>query len=280
MPDDYYYNDFIKDGKKTLIYSKKLDEFIRKTVYSDIAAKGEIEAKGKAALPYTVKWSQMQYREFFKKLDFTEGRNYYVDPYAQLTDLDYLMKVIKELSDANSNMYVFYSMFDLDFFVRKNYTRQSFKNEREAWEYAYDRVNDSITGKVSTTEEIEMRNKMVVPLLGVFEENNTRISTEFIPLFLENEISKYLEAREVINKRLAGDKLIKLYNEAIDSKTAKNVKDFFKEFKKTHGLPWPTTLSLDEVTRAEILSKEGSTSRLGDRDLGIMKKLEVTNEST
>lgn len=274
MPDDYYYNDFIKDGKKTLIYSKKLDEFIRKTVYSDIAAKGEIEAKGKAALPYTVKWSQMQYREFFKKLDFTEGRNYYVDPYAQLTDLDYLMKVIKELSDANSNMYVFYSMFDLDFFVRKNYTRQSFKNEREAWEYAYDRVNDSITGKVSTTEEIEMRNKMVVPLLGVFEENNTRISTEFIPLFLENEISKYLEAREVINKRLAGDKLIKLYNEAIDSKTAKNVKDFFKEFKKTHGLPWPTTLSLDEVTRAEILSKEGSTSRLGDRDLGIMKKLE------
>ena len=68
---------------------------------------------------------------FFKKLDFTEGRNYYVDPYAQLTDLDYLMKVIKELSDANSNMYVFYSMFDLDFFVRKNYTRQSFKNERE-----------------------------------------------------------------------------------------------------------------------------------------------------
>ena len=274
MPDDYYYNDFIKDGKKTLIYSKKLDEFIRKTVYSDIAAKGEIEAKGKAALPYTVKWSQMQYREFFKKLNFTEGRNYYVDPYAQLTDLDYLMKVIKELSDANSNMYVFYSMFDLDFFVRKNYTRQSFKNEREAWEYAYDRVNDSITGKVSTTEEIEMRNKMVVPLLGVFEENNTRISTEFIPLFLENEISKYLEAREVINKRLAGDKLIKLYNEAIDSKTAKNVKDFFKEFKKTHGLPWPTTLSLDEVTRAEILSKEGSTSRLGDRDLGIMKKLE------
>ena len=68
--------------------------------------------------------------------------------------------------------------------------------------------------------------------------------------------------------------MIKLYNEAIDSKTAKNVKDFFKEFKKTHGLPWPTTLSLDEVTRAEILSKEGSTSRLGDRDLGIMKKLE------
>ena len=91
LPDDYYYNDFIKDGKKTLIYSKKLDEFIRKTVYSDIAAKGEIEAKGQAALPYTVKWSQMQYREFFKKRNFKERINYHVDPYSQLTDLDYLI---------------------------------------------------------------------------------------------------------------------------------------------------------------------------------------------
>ena len=57
------------------------------------------------------------------------GTKYHVDLYAQLTDLDYLMKVIKGLSAANPKMYVFYSMFDLDFFVRKNYSKQAFDNE-------------------------------------------------------------------------------------------------------------------------------------------------------
>jgi hypothetical protein len=274
MPDAYYYNDSMVSSVTMLIYSKEQVEFIRKTVYSDIAAKGEIEAKGKAALPYTVKWSQMQYREFFKKQNFISGTNYYVDPYAQLTDLDYLMKVIKKLSDANSKMYVFYSMFDLDFFVRKNYSKQTPGNEKAAWKYAYDRVNDSVTGKVTTIEEKKMHKMMVVPLFGVFEENNTRISTEFVPLFSENEISEYLEAREVINQRFANNKLIKLYKKAIDSKLAKDGKEFFKEFNKTYGLPWPTALSSDDIKRAEFLMEPGNKSGLGETDWEIMKNLE------
>ena len=72
----------------------------------------------------------MQYREFFKKQRFYIGnKTIMLIHTAQLTDLDYLMKVIKKLSDANSKMYVFYSMFDLDFFVRKNYSKQTPGNE-------------------------------------------------------------------------------------------------------------------------------------------------------
>ena len=48
----------------------------------------------------------------------------------------------------------------------------------------------AVTGKVTTIEEKEMHKIMVVPLFGVFEENNTRISTEFVPLFSENEIQR------------------------------------------------------------------------------------------
>ena len=61
---------------------------------------------------------------------------------------------------------------------------------KAAWKYAYDRVNDSVTGKTTTIEEKKMHKMMVVPLFGVFEENNTRISTEFVPLFSENEIKR------------------------------------------------------------------------------------------
>lgn len=41
-------------------------------------------------------------------------------------------------------MYVFYSMFDLDFFVRKNYSKQSLEDDLSGWEYAFKRVNEML----------------------------------------------------------------------------------------------------------------------------------------
>ena len=68
------------------------------------------------------------------------------------------------------------------------------------------------------------------------------------------KFSEYFEAREVINQKDSQiDKLIKLYKKAIDSKLAKDGKEFFKEFNKTYGLPWPTALSSDDIKRAEFL---------------------------
>jgi hypothetical protein len=273
IPDSYYYNDSIVSGETFLIYSGEQHEFIQKIVYSDIAATGEINTKGKLALPYTVKWSQMKYREFFKKEEFVKGTRYHVDLYSQLTDLNYLMKVIKGLNSTNPMLYVFYSMFDLDFFVRKNYTRQSFKNETEAWKYAYDCVNESITGKhLRTVEEIAMRNKMVAPLFGVFEKDNGRISTEFIPLFSENEISNYLDPVELIHLALTEVGLIELHEKASDSKTAKTVKEFFKEFKNKYG-SWPTSLNSEETERANQLSVPGNRNQIGEKDRQILEKL-------
>ena len=40
MPDSYYYNDSIVSSETLLIYVDEQHEFIRKIVYSDIAAKG------------------------------------------------------------------------------------------------------------------------------------------------------------------------------------------------------------------------------------------------
>lgn len=273
IPDSYYYNDFIVSGETFIIYSGEEHEFIQKIVYSDIAATGEINTKGKLALPYTVKWSQMKYREFFKKEEFVEGTRYHVDLYSQLTDLNYLMKVIKGLDSANSMLYVFYSMFDLDFFVRKNYTRQSFKNEIEAWKYAYDCVNESITGKqLRTVEEIAMRNKMVAPVFGTFEKDNGRISTEFIPLFSKNEISNYLDPVELSHLVLTEVDLKELCEKASSSKTAKTVKEFFKEFKNKYG-SWPTSLNSEETERAKQLSVPGNRNQIGEKDRQILEKL-------
>lgn len=273
MPDAYYYNDYIISGEKVLIYSQEQEDFIKKIVYSDIAATGEINIKGKLALPYTVKWGQMKYREFFKKEDFVEGVKYHVDPYSQLTDSEYLMKVISKFNTTNPNMYLFYSIFDLDFFVRKNYTRQTFGDEFDAWEYAYGRVNDAMTGGVTTAEEVEMRKKMVVPLFGVSELKNSTISKKFNPLFSENEISEYFDSREGSNQPLSKDELISLYKTASDSKTANNVKVFFKGFKQTYGSSWPTTLSPTEIERSEHLSERGNRRQLLDKDMQILEKL-------
>lgn len=273
MPDAYYYNDYIISGEKVIIYSQEQDDFIKKIVYSDIAATGEINTKGKLALPYTVKWGQMKYREFFKKEDFVEGVKYHIDPYSQLTDSEYLMKVISKFNTTNPNMYLFYSIFDLDFFVRKNYTRQTFGDEFDAWEYAYGRVNDAMTGDVTTAEEVEMRKKMVVPLFGVTELKNSTISKKFNPLFSENEISEYFDSREGSNQSLSKDELISLYKTASDSKTANNVKVFFKGFKQTYGSSWPTTLSPTEIERSEHLSERGNRRQLLDKDMQILEKL-------
>ena len=183
------------------------------------------------------------------------------------------MKVISKFNTTNPNMYLFYSIFDLDFFVRKNYTRQTFGDEFDAWEYAYGRVNDAMTGDVTTAEEVEMRKKMVVPLFGVTELKNSTISKKFNPLFSENEISEYFDSREGSNQSLSKDELISLYKTASDSKTANNVKVFFKGFKQTYGSSWPTTLSPTEIERSEHLSERGNRRQLLDKDMQILEKL-------
>lgn len=272
MPDSYYYNDYIVSSETILSYVGEQEEFIRKIVYSDIAAKGMIETKGKQALPYTVKWSQMQYREFFKKHDFKSGTKYHVDLYAQLTDSDYLLKVIRGFSAANPKMYVLYSMFDLDFFVRKNYSKQALGNEILDWKYACNRVNDALTGNITTTEELEMRNKMVVPILGVTDVKTSSISIEFTPLFSDDEIIEYFKSREGNNQPLSMDELRKLYEKTIDPGKAINVKEFFKEYKNTYG-SWPTSLNSEEIERAEQLAVPSNKSQIGNKDRQILGKL-------
>ena len=67
--------------------------------------------------------------------------------------------------------------------------------------------------------------------------------------------------------------MISLYKTASDSKTANNVKVFFKGFKQTYGSSWPTTLSPTEIERSEHLSERGNRRQLLDKDMQILEKL-------
>ena len=113
---------------------------------------------------------------------------------------------------------------------------------------------------------------MVAPVFGTFEKDNGRISTEFIPLFSKNEISNYLDPVELSHLVLTEVDLKELCEKASSSKTAKTVKEFFKEFKNKYG-SWPTSLNSEETERAKQLSVPGNRNQIGEKDRQILEKL-------
>lgn len=291
MPDGYYYNQEISSSKTSVIYSKNQDDFLKKIVYSDLAAKGEVETRGKLALPITEKWNQMKYREFFKKKNFINGTEYYIDLYAQLTDYDYLMNIVKECFDYRSNNYLFYSMFDLDFFVRKTYARQSYLTNNRALKYTLNRINDVFIGKLRTAEEISMRRMMVVPLLGTFEKNIRIISSEYDVLFKEKDtvvpyeifkqdVIKIIDDGEKNTNDVELERIQPTNKELLSQIDLLKILGDFEELKKflvnykAKVKEWPSSFTKRERARADLLTRKGNRAQESNKDLILLDKIE------
>lgn len=62
------------------------------------------------------------------------------------------MEGISNIQNLNSKRYLFYSMFDIDFFVRKNYTSQS-QNDSQLIQSALATVNRVFSGALQISND-------------------------------------------------------------------------------------------------------------------------------
>lgn len=287
IPDNYYYNEYLISNKTSLEYNDFTKNFSKQITYSDVTAFGEVRIKGEKNLPYTERWAETRYRNFFQKKDYTKSRNYLVDPYSQLTDYTYLMDVVKsfEISDDESFKYFYYSMFDLDLFIRKNYSRQSSDTAFDDIYYTLGRINTIFTNDLSTPKEIEMRDKFSVPLLL---KTKNEAENKFLQLFDDSELNiisdfKFAGGKKDVNIKNINKKQLNIIDDLLTSRekllemsveplTASETKSFYRSYKEIYD-KWPDSLNEKEQQRIEDMTKEGNRKRISGIDEAIVEKL-------
>lgn len=237
MPDGMFYNNELISGNldKVVYYKKSMSrELLGKIVYSDITANGDIRRTSqKVEQDFRVRNFNYQYRYFFKKEDFTENNQYLADPYSFLSDIYYLEEVLDSFTDSVApSMYIFYSMFDMDVFVRKNYSKQ---NESNLVRYGLKRLNEIFTYDLTVVEEREMRQGFSIPLF--------KIGTK---TFREPYSNKEIDS---IYTEYLKHGLVTLDIEKVDSRRRTGeIKKFFRNYAKQNEFI-PSSLTDFEVER-------------------------------
>lgn len=142
-------------------------------------------------------------------------------------------------------------MFDLDFFIRKNYARRS-ANKDESIEYTLRRVNDCFTKDLTTPKEIEMREKMVAPLFRTSTSSNA-----YLEIFSDDEIdlivSELIDVSDLPQNNhsltLSNiNKLIKDGNSAINSTHVRPKRDFAISYFETLR-EWPSAFDSNQIAK-------------------------------
>lgn len=247
MMDEFYYDEGIasnsrdRDNYHFVLHDKtdKLEkEILSKIVVSNTPARGDVYRGMNVRATHNTRNHGFQYRYQFRKYDndeteeiaklgnpygsFKNTRNYGIDPYSFLTDMNYLSEVVVSIMNSNDQQkYFFYSMFDLDFFNRKNYRRSSTKGLQESMEYVLKRVNSAIFGKLGTSEEKDMYKKMAKPIIA-FNKNYCEIyDDKFINGFCEKIlVSMELDIEKVIDREHLLGKELNISDVPTDRKSA------------------------------------------------------------
>lgn len=268
MPDTFYYNDEV-NGDYTITNFNLYH--IQRLFFSNISAQGFIKKFGEVDPVYnpSEKYYAYKYRNFFEKDSFVKGRQYMVDPFASLTDASYVLEVFhrihhkEELTD-----YLFYNLFDLDYFVRKNFTRQS---QTELFEYTLRRVNSIFDGELNTRDEIDLRRNMSIPLMVSYDEANLAFKPliEIGKLDVPNEPEAPQDAsaqiiQDFVRNRYKDETLYGLSANEI-KKFLKHYWNFFKE--------WPTTMTDKEIERATSLMIPGNKYQISKAEKSYLKKI-------
>ncbi|MBO0469478.1 hypothetical protein JZO66_02885 [Enterococcus sp. DIV0242_7C1] len=289
MPDWFPYNESFISGATVLSYPYGVEEeenkkvVLNKILYSSVAAYGDIRTLPKKDNFFEGYWQTHIYRSRnqYKKSDFTKKTSYYIDLFAQLTDLERVEAKLLGIVKEQKVYYLFYSLFDLDFFVNKNYTRRSLSKKSERLEYSLKRVNDCFNNKrLSNIDERKLRRNMVSPLLKPEVINGSENEDLFLPLFENNEIKilkevfEEFEVRENIDEN--GGKKVNLslddYDElaaiaisAINSSHVRVKRDFARAYYSAFG-KWPKNMSLDQITRMNNFIKKERSQNFAELD--------------
>lgn len=294
MPDMFWYNKDLISGKTTfslefkeiettdallkenerndLQYTVEEKQAVMNNLfYSDIAVEGEVRKSGNRNLDFNQAGFSYKYRNFYSKENFQDRNQYYGDPYSCLTDEKYLLSIS---FNNEEHPYLFYSMFDLDFFVRKNYSRSS---EDNLFTYVINKIDDIFKNNLTTYEEQKMRKKMVIPL---FSSNDNIDSTKFVSLFDKN-FRSFLERKnsqkEYLLKAQFSD-YINRFNNSDEELVASDHKTFLRNYKNQYK-DWPRNKRLD-IQRLDELCKKGNSKQITVNDKIMIKTLiqEIKNK--
>lgn len=219
MPDDFVYFgistyekniDVRFESYYKLNKNKKNNlSFIEKITYSDVSVGGEVRVLNRAKLENTYtkgKYDIFKYRYFFnyEELFLINGTQYLYDPFTFMTKKIYVKETIEQLGIKNN--YIFYSLFDIDIFVRINYTRQSQQNESDL-KYSLRKINKIFNKKFN----FNIKNKNEIEYLQrlngfVFETTDN----EPVDIYSEEELefsdvffneSVILKKEDIVNKK-------------------------------------------------------------------------------
>lgn len=197
MPDEFPYNESFISAETALSYpygvadEENKKRIINKIFYSSISAGGDIRTLPQKDNFFENYWKSQSYRSRneFEKNDFVKNTSYYSDLFAQLTDFERIEEKLIEIVKEQKVHYLVYSVFDLDFFTKKNYTRNSLSKKSEQIEYSLKRINDCFNREnLSTAEERKFRRNMVLPLLHQLTDDTSEKTALFLPLFENDEI--------------------------------------------------------------------------------------------
>ncbi|MBO0439620.1 P-loop NTPase fold protein [Candidatus Enterococcus ikei] len=289
MPDWFPYNESFISGATNVSYPYGVEEkenkkvVLNKILYSSVAAYGDIRTLPKKDNFFEDYWQAQIYRSRnqYKKGDFIKRTSYYIDLFAQLTDIEIIKAKLLGIVKEKKVYYLFYSLFDLDFFINKNYTRRSLSKKSERLEYSLKRVNDCFNKEhLTNIDERKLRRNMVLPLLRPVESNASEKEELFLPLFENNEIEilkevfEEFEARENIDEETSKKVSLELddYDElaataisAINSSHVREKRDFARDYYSAFG-KWPKNMSLDQTKRMNNFIKKERSQNFTELD--------------
>lgn len=194
---------------KEVITKETYESFINKVVYSSVAARGEV-TKGTRSkikkeslvseefldrLNISTKYpskvyfqnSIFQYREAFSfDIKLKDNTNYYFDPFSFAGKKEYVLNSFKPTAPET---YIFYSLFDIDVFVRMNFFRHS---EEFPFHYMLSKINRILTTEISRSANVfehDLQKHLSTSIFGIMDENKCQgpFTTE------ELEYSKYFD---------------------------------------------------------------------------------------
>lgn len=155
-----------KEERKYKEEKNKYKELISKIHYTDIPEKGNIAKNTRPGINENIDSKQLRYRQYFNYGELgstwvnnklTNNSNYKTDPYSFLVKERYIDDYIDNF-DNHKDMYIFYSIFDIDIFNRiiyANYT-QNTTDSKLIYQIIVEKINKFIGDEDESDKDINI----------------------------------------------------------------------------------------------------------------------------
>ncbi|MGL5684431.1 MAG: hypothetical protein ACRCXQ_01400, partial [Vagococcus fluvialis] len=268
MPEGFTYNKFFNSNKISdtstrggKLFLEKVKIFppnashqkcVRKYFFSgSVAASGDIISTFDSGNDFSKVSFGFKFRELYNKATYSVGRKYDIDLYTCLSDKEYYIDIFEKMDNKSKNYYMFYSMFDLDYFFRKNYSRQSYKNELDAYIYSIGRVNSIFNNQMNNHIEQKNRLNFSFPLYETNFDKTSFVYENLLPNSLIEYVSSLFDENKITDDSVKDNESRTKVNEFfskerdINDRPVREIKEFLRNYKKAFG-DWPDREGIDK----------------------------------